>query len=752
MTAIPTLNSLAGAAAAVYLDFDGHFQSSWGSYSNITTPPYDQDGNSSSFSDSEIATITRIWEYVAEDYAPFNINVTTVEPPSFNNGEALRVAIGGDSSWLGGTYGGYAYINSFTNSIPNVVYVFENNLGNGNPKYVGEASSHEAGHAFGLRHQSLYDSNGSLVREYSQGVDGGQTAPIMGTSYYARRGLWWYGTTTSASTLQDDMSLIAGSTNGFGYRADDHGNAAGSATPLTVSGTSASGSGVVATADDLDAFSFSTGAGPVSFTVSTPASVNNLAPRLELRDAGGSTLIASAGSTSNFSATVSADLAAGSYRLVVSSDGIYGSGGQYFVGGTIVASSDLINAPSGLAASTVSTSRIDLSWADNASNEAGYRVERSADGRNWTVLSETLTANSTTYSDASASAGTTYTYRVQAFNDSTTSDISNVASATTITLAPTGLSASAASSSRIDLSWSDVAGETGYRVERSTDGANWTLAGTTNSGVTTFSDTGRAASTTYVYRVQAVNLGGPSAYSGTASATTLEPALIPDTPTGLTASAVSGTQVALNWDDVNGETGYRIERSSNGGKGWSTVGQVAANTTTFADTTVRPGKTYLYRVYAFNDAGVSPRSDITSVATPGGGGGNGGGKGGGNGGGSGGQAIELTSSTSTQTQLVDESLESGCGCPLCSAVVMAPPEPAESPSQPIVEAMPEAPWLLLTDPSSFANPTPAASLIASSTSVDAGPDLGLIDLVLETRPARRLGLGMESHRPWWALD
>jgi fibronectin type 3 domain-containing protein len=613
MTAIPALNSLAGAAATLYLDFDGHFQSSWGSYSNIDTPPYDQDGNTSSFSDSEVASIRQIWEYVAEDYAPFNINVSTVEPPSFNNGEALRIAIGGDSSWLGSAYGGVAYRNSFSNSYENVVFVFPKNLSNGNPKYVGDVSSHESGHGFGLAHQSKFDSSGSKLQEYSTGTDGGKTAPIMGNSTGARRGLWWYGTTTSATTYQDDMAIIARSTNGFGYRADDHGGSAGSASPLTVSGTAVSGSGIITQTTDQDFFSFSTGTGTVSVTISTPALINNLAPRLELRDANGST-IALAGPTSNFDATITASLAAGSYHIVVASDGAYSSVGQYFVNGTIVASGDLIDAPTNLVASAVSTSRINLSWLDNASNETGYRVERSLDGVTWTLVTSALAAGSTSYSDSSALAGTTYSYRVQADSDSATSGYSNAATATTITLAPGSLTASAVSSSRIDLSWSDVNGETGYRVERSTDGTNWFLAGTTGAGVTSFSDNGRSASTTYSYRIQAVNSGGGSAYSNTASATTLDAPTVPAAPSGLVASAMSSSRIDLTWSDVEGLTSYQVERSVDG-TNWTIVGTTGADVTAFSDTGLAGSTTYSYRIQAINDAGASPYSTIASATT-----------------------------------------------------------------------------------------------------------------------------------------
>jgi len=87
--------------------------------------------------------------------------------------------------------------------------------------------------------------------------------------------------------------------------------------------------------------------------------------------------------------------------------------------------------------------------------------------------------------------------------------------------APSGLIATAASSSRIDLSWSNVAGEAGYRIERSlSPSSGFQDIGSTQLDVTSFQDTGLAAGTTYFYRVLAFNGGGPSPYSNTANATT----------------------------------------------------------------------------------------------------------------------------------------------------------------------------------------------------------------------------------------
>jgi hypothetical protein len=334
LSSIPKLNSLPGAAVSVFLDFDGHFDATWGSNKNITTPAYDQDGDPTTFSDAELTSITNIWKGVAEDYAPFKVNVTTVEPPSIANGVALLVAIGGDGAWTGGSYGGIAYINSFTNSSSNTCFVFPKNLGNGFAKYVADASAHEAGHGFGLQHQSQYDANGAKVADYYSGPGNG-TAPIMGNSYSATRSLWWNGTSTSATTIQDDVSVISRSQNGFGYRTDDHGNTVSTATPLSVNGNQLSGSGIIATTADQDFFSFSTGAGQISVSANV-LSYNDLDTRIELRDAGGA-LIASAAPSNSFNATITSNVAAGSYRLVVASNGNYGDVGQYTVGGTIVA-------------------------------------------------------------------------------------------------------------------------------------------------------------------------------------------------------------------------------------------------------------------------------------------------------------------------------------------------------------------------------------------------------------------------------
>jgi Bacterial Ig domain/Pel9A-like, right handed beta helix region/Fibronectin type III domain len=125
--------------------------------------------------------------------------------------------------------------------------------------------------------------------------------------------------------------------------------------------------------------------------------------------------------------------------------------------------------------------------------------------------------------------------------------------------APSSLSATAVSSSQINLAWTDNANnETGFKIERSTDGVNFSQIATVGANVTTFSDPGRSASTTYWYRVRANNGGGDSAYSNTANATT--PAAGNNPPTvsltapanGATFTAPANITVSANAADSDG--------------------------------------------------------------------------------------------------------------------------------------------------------------------------------------------------------
>ncbi|MDO8544397.1 MAG: fibronectin type III domain-containing protein [Opitutaceae bacterium] len=180
--------------------------------------------------------------------------------------------------------------------------------------------------------------------------------------------------------------------------------------------------------------------------------------------------------------------------------------------------------------------------------------------------------------------------------------------------APTGLTATAVSSSQIDLTWTDVADETSYKIERSPAGAgSWTQVGTNAANDVTFSDTGLPANTAFDYRVKASNANGDSGPSNVATATTF--VAPPPAPTGLTATAVSSSQIDLTWTDVAGETSYKIERSPAGTGSWTQVGTNVANAVTFSNTGLPAGTSFDYRVKASNAGGDSAPSNVATATT-----------------------------------------------------------------------------------------------------------------------------------------
>jgi len=184
--------------------------------------------------------------------------------------------------------------------------------------------------------------------------------------------------------------------------------------------------------------------------------------------------------------------------------------------------------------------------------------------------------------------------------------------------APSNLTATAASSSQINLSWTDNSNnEDGFRIERcqGVGCANFAEITTVGANATSYSNTGLTASTAYQYRVRAYSSPGNSAYSNIASATTLATAVTPAPPSNLTATAISGSQIDLVWtDNSNNEIGFKIERSLEGTL-FSQIATVGGNVTTYSDSNLLPGITYYYRVRAYNGTGDSAYSNTANATT-----------------------------------------------------------------------------------------------------------------------------------------
>ena len=274
--------------------------------------------------------------------------------------------------------------------------------------------------------------------------------------------------------------------------------------------------------------------------------------------------------------------------------------------------------PSTLKATAVSKTQIDLTWVDKSGKEQGFKIERKTGAGGTYAQVATVPANTIAYQDTGLSPGTTYYYRVRAYNVAGSSGPSNEASATTqgAPAAPTNLTAAAASGTSVNLAWQDNSNdETGFKIERKPSGGTYAEIATVAANINAHTDTGLTSNIQYFYRVRAYNAYGNSAYSNAAYAT---PPSVPGAPTNLTATAVSDTQVDLSWTDKSGkEDGYKIERKTGTGGTFAQIASVAANTTSYQDTALVKGTTYYYRVRAYNVAGNSSYSNVAS-ATPGG--------------------------------------------------------------------------------------------------------------------------------------
>ncbi|MCA9035927.1 MAG: pre-peptidase C-terminal domain-containing protein, partial [Planctomycetaceae bacterium] len=355
LTSIPQLSSLPGAPVTIYLDFDGHTETQdWpgarsdGQTGAIITPVFDIDNDFTTFSDEELRLIEEVWYRVAEDYAPFNVNVTTIDPGSYNDFSAVLVSIGGNGSWIGSP-GGIAFVNSFNNSAVNTCYVFSDNTAFGSPihaKGMALAASHEVGHMLGLLHHSVYDANGNQTAQYDSGRP--DLGPIMGAPYNSERETWSSAPDSNGPTsIQDDLVYMTRAQNlTFAFRQDDHGNSISNATPLDSTVPDVSGSGIIERNDDVDFFSFETDTGTVSFdatgldlaAIYSGLNVNagtNLDLVLSLYDSNG-TLIATDNPTNSLSASLSASVSAGTYYIAVSGTGQYGALGSYTLSGTVI--------------------------------------------------------------------------------------------------------------------------------------------------------------------------------------------------------------------------------------------------------------------------------------------------------------------------------------------------------------------------------------------------------------------------------
>lgn len=355
------LHSKPNATKKIYIDFDGYVahKTAWMSSGTITAAPFNLDGNMGIDTIRERTAIYHIWASVAEDFLPFDVDVTTEEPTpdellrsnATDQSYGTRAVVTHSASVkVCSNCGGVAYVGVFNyvgSDYFKPAWIFYNALGSNN-KAIAEAISHEVGHNLGLYHDGV--KNGSA---YYMGA--GTWAPIMGVGYYKPITQWNNGTYPNANNNQDDIATII--SKGLVNRQDDYDNTISQATSFTskqvVDGNTIINPqyGIIETQSDVDMFSFTNqydgkvefNINPTVINIDGTTTLGNLDATLTLYDSTGKVLMVDSPQEKT-TASITKVLPMGTYYVGVSSSGksvvgnvhgynTYGSLGQYTVSG-----------------------------------------------------------------------------------------------------------------------------------------------------------------------------------------------------------------------------------------------------------------------------------------------------------------------------------------------------------------------------------------------------------------------------------
>ncbi len=349
------LDSIPGAEHVLYCDFDGEVVTDdlWNTYSGLLEIDADPHPRV-----NEDAFVTAIWQRVVEDFAPFNITVTTDRAvyDAADPEQRLHAIITPTDDAAPGR-GGVAFPSSYQNSLSRIVWIFHLD-----EYFCASTISHEAGHAFGLGHDGPGPGPAPFT-DYYGGHNAGYTpgwAPIMGAFENDQPGellldevdQWSRGEYTDANNQEDDVAIIGGGANGFGFKDDDYADAFDAGGGVDVGLLAATGenqvgaTGLISRSVDVDVFRFSAiYTGDITLTVSPldvqstdsqPGSSTqgaNLAVQIRLLDENGA-LIATGVDTGavELASEVQAYVEAGIYYLEVQGAGRGSSGIDGFTG------------------------------------------------------------------------------------------------------------------------------------------------------------------------------------------------------------------------------------------------------------------------------------------------------------------------------------------------------------------------------------------------------------------------------------
>ena len=333
------LESNPSSNKTIYLDFNGHYSSGNAWNHSLNFPAYNTAGSHSSFSTSELREIQKIFQNVAEDFLPLDVNVTTQNPgvaaltksTGSDQSYGIRVVVSQHVGSFASGYGGYAKFNTFMDRRDTPVFSFN--------KGVNDASwitSHEIGHSLGLSH------DGHFGTTYHPGSGSGETSwgPIMGGAFGKSLTQWSRGEYAGSNNGQDDLQVMTRGATGVDMRADDVGNSFASSDGLSRRGEHVFDWGIINNRNDVDVYRFTSGNADLSLSINPLQPYGNLDIHAKLYSANG-TLLSSSNPSNLEGANIDRELEPGTYYLSI--DGVgkagvysdYGSLGFYSIEGSI---------------------------------------------------------------------------------------------------------------------------------------------------------------------------------------------------------------------------------------------------------------------------------------------------------------------------------------------------------------------------------------------------------------------------------